>query len=55
MPLVDSHEGLRRELWSSRNNAPLPLVITISGMLLGIWAIIGIIIFQLFKIRELGK
>lgn len=47
-------DELARELWSSRANAPIYLIIVVNLMILGVWGMIGYIISQIFKIRRIG-
>jgi len=43
----------KRSLWAAAANAPITLVLSISGMILVVWFIIGYIIFKLFKISRI--
>ena len=43
-----------RTLWGSRANAPLVLVIGVNCILIGIWGVIGYIIYLLFEVNYLG-
>jgi hypothetical protein len=43
----------KRSLWAAAANAPITLVIAVSGMILVIWFIIFYIIFVLFKISKI--
>jgi len=43
----------QRSLWAAAANAPISLIISISGMILAIWFIILYIIFNLFKISKI--
>ena len=43
----------QRSLWAAAANAPITLVVTISGMILAIWFIIGYIILVLFQIGRI--
>jgi hypothetical protein len=45
----------RRELWTARANTPLSLLIFVNGMIIGVWSTIFYIIFQILKIRKIGK
>ena len=49
---VDQFEE-KRSLWAAAANAPITLVISVSGMILVIWFIIGYIIFILYKIGKI--
>ena len=55
VPLVIDHNKNIRELWSSRENAPYYLIIIVNSMLIGIWGVIAYIVFQVFRIRKLGR
>jgi hypothetical protein len=44
-----------RALWASGNNAPWPLTITVTGIVVIVWGIIFYIIFQLIVIKKTGK
>jgi len=44
-----------RALWASANNAPWPLTITVTGIVVIVWGIIFYIIFQLVAIKKAGK
>jgi len=44
-----------RALWSSGDNAPWPLTITVTGIVVVVWGIIFYIIFQLVAIKKAGK
>ena len=50
--LVDQFEE-KRSLWAAAANAPITLVLGVSGMILAIWFIIGYIIFILYKIGKI--
>ena len=50
--LVDQFEE-KRSLWAAAANAPITLVLSISGMILAIWFIIFYIIFVLYKIGKI--
>ncbi len=43
----------KRSLWAAAANAPITLVIAVSGMIIAIWFIIFYIIFVLFKISKI--
>ncbi len=49
---VDQFEE-KRSLWAAAANAPITLVLSISGMILAIWFIIGYIIFIMYKIGKI--
>ena len=50
--LLDQFEE-KRSLWAAAANAPITLVLGVSGMILAIWFIIGYIIFILYKIGKI--
>jgi len=52
VPIVDNGHQNARTLWSTAENAPRPLVITVCSVLLGIFMIVLYIIYSLFKIRS---
>ena len=43
----------KRSLWAAAANAPITLVLAVSGMILVIWYIISYIIFVLYKISKI--
>jgi hypothetical protein len=45
----------QRALWASGKNAPVPLVIIVSGMVAGAWAVIMYILYQLIQIKKSGN
>ena len=55
IPLVIDNSELQQKLWSSQANAPTPLVITILIVLFGIWGTLFYLMFDLLKIRKMGK
>ena len=55
IPLVHDNDAIKQELWSSRSNAPISLIIIINLMLLGIWSVIGYVLLQLLKIYKMGR
>lgn len=46
---------IKNTLWSTNANAPLLLIITVSLIVLGIWGVIGYIIYLLFRIYSNEK
>lgn len=46
---------VKKTLWSTNANAPYSLIITITSIVVGIWGIVGYVIYLLFKIRNIGK
>ena len=55
VPLIMDPNKDNRELWSSRANAPVYLIVLVNTMLIGIWGVIAYIIFQVFQIRKIGR
>jgi hypothetical protein len=55
VPLVIDNSDLKQKLWSSQANAPLALVTTIVILILGIWGTLFYLMFDLLKIRKMGK
>jgi hypothetical protein len=51
---ADQHEPIRA-LWSSGNNAPWPLTITITSVVAIVWGIIFYMFVQLVAIKRAGK
>jgi len=54
-PLVIDPNLSARELWSSRSNAPIYLIVIVNTMLIGIWGVIFYIVYQAFKISRISK
>lgn len=44
-----------RALWTSGNNAPWPLTITVTSIVVIVWGIIFYMFFQLVRIKKAGK
>lgn len=55
VPLIIDPNQSARELWSSRANAPIYLIVIVNTMLIGIWGVILYIVYQAFKIRKIGR
>ena len=55
IPVNQQQTAQPRALWSSGNNAPWPLVITVTSMVVIVWGIIFYIIFQLVAIKRAGR
>lgn len=55
IPTFVSDKTLKRSLWASSANAPIPLLIFINVLILGVWGTIFYIIFKIFSIRRIGK
>ncbi len=54
-PLIIDPNLNARQLWSSRANAPIYLIVIVNTMLIAIWGVIMYIIFQAFKISKIGR
>ncbi len=54
-PIVFDNNENERNLWASRANAPLVLVIGVNAVLFGIWGVIFYILFLLYKVKQLGN
>jgi hypothetical protein len=55
VPTNSEHEDPKRALWASANNAPIPLVITVTSIVVLVWGIIIYILSQLIAIKKAGK
>ena len=55
VPVKTDQDKAPRELWSSGNNAPWPLTITITSVVVIVWGIIFYMFFQLVAIKRAGK
>lgn len=55
VPVLISDHQQTRELWSSRANAPLYLIFVVNAVLIGIWGVILYLIFDIYKIRKIGR
>jgi hypothetical protein len=55
IPVNKQQTAQPRALWSSANNAPWLLVITVTGMVGVVWGIIVYIIFQLVAIKRASR
>lgn len=55
VPLVVDNSDLKQKLWSSRSNAPIALVAIIVLLILGIWGTLFYLMYDLLKIRKMGK
>ncbi len=54
-PLIIDPNLSARQLWSSRANAPIYLIVIVNTMLIGIWGVILYIVIQAFKISKIGR
>ncbi len=45
----------QRQLWSARANAPIPLVILVNLVLIGVWGSIAFIFLEIARINKIGK
>ena len=52
--IIDESEE-ERSLWAASANAPIPLVLATSGMILGVWIVFWFIISELFKISKIKE
>lgn len=52
IPKFNEYVFRRRALWATGANAPIPLVITVTSMVIGVWGVIFYIVKQLFKIKQ---
>jgi len=55
IPLIIDNSDLQHKLWSSRANAPIPLVVISLLIIIGIWGMLVYLMFGLLKIRKMGK
>ncbi|MGZ5280855.1 MAG: hypothetical protein ACXWDO_06835 [Bacteroidia bacterium] len=55
VPVVFNGKSEIRALWSTRDNAPYWLVLTVTSIVAGVWLTICYIIIQLFRIKNMGK
>ncbi len=49
------HSDPKRALWASADNAPIPLVITVTSIVALVWGTIFYIMFQLIAVKRAGK
>lgn len=55
IPTYYNDDTIRRTLWASGANAPIPLLIFINVLIVSVWGIIFHIIYKIFWIRKIGK
>jgi hypothetical protein len=55
VPLLIDPRLHARELWSSRANAPIYLIVLVNTILIGIWGVIAYIVYEVFQIKKIGK
>lgn len=55
VPMESQSSFEKGALWGNRGNAPIFLIIISNLIILGVWGIILYLIFQIYKIRKLGK
>ena len=55
VPIVINDTTLKRSLWASGANAPIPLLIFVISLIVAVWGIIFYIVFKIFHIRKLGS
>ena len=54
IPNIQNDKIQARELWSSRSNSPLYLIVIVNVLVFGIWIVIGYIIYNLYRIKKLS-
>jgi hypothetical protein len=55
VPTKTDHADPKRALWASADNAPIPLVVTVTSIVALVWGTIFYIVFQLVAIKKAGK
>ncbi|MEX6688502.1 hypothetical protein QTN47_13395 [Danxiaibacter flavus] len=55
VPTKTDHGDPKRALWASADNAPIPLVVTVTSIVALVWGTIFYILFQLAAIKKAGK
>jgi len=55
IPLLIDPRLHSRELWSSRANAPIYLIVLVNTILICIWGVIAYIVYEVFLIKKIGK
>lgn len=55
VPTSGDHADPKRALWASADNAPIPLVVTVTSIVALVWGTIFYIMFQLAAIKKAGK
>jgi len=55
VPVKEESKTVARSLSASRNNAPWPLTITVTSLVVIVWGIIFYILYQLVLIKKAGK
>lgn len=55
VPVVEEDFFSQRQLWSARSNSPVLLIIVVNGIIIGIWAAILFIFYEIYRINKLGK
>lgn len=55
IPVEEEDFFSQRQLWSARSNSPVLLIIAVNGMIIGIWAAILFIFYEIYRINKLGK
>ena len=55
VPAATNVKFNQRALWSSRANAPVPLIIISTAIIVGVWTVILYLVIQLFQIRKLNR
>ncbi|WP_372642282.1 hypothetical protein [Ancylomarina sp.] len=52
IPVLYDRSEEKRSLWAARANAPLPLLILVNALLLGVWGIIFYICYEMYLIKK---
>lgn len=55
-PLVTDEEQFnRRALWGARDRSPIWLLLLANGIIVIVWAVIGYVVYNLFRIKKAGR
>jgi hypothetical protein len=55
IPTIINDLTLKRSLWASSANAPIPLLIFVISLIVAVWWVIFYIVYKLFHIRKIGR
>jgi 5-hydroxyisourate hydrolase-like protein (transthyretin family) len=55
VPTFISDKTLKRSLWASGANAPIPLLVFINALIISVWGMIIYMVIEIFRIRKIGK
>lgn len=55
VPTTIDHSDPKRALWASADNAPIPLVITVTSIVALVWGVIFYILYQLIAVKRAAK